>query len=154
MQPIIRLYKPEDFEDVTRLWFEAETVAMPQLMQRMGHTLEDAREYFSRAVVAEDQIWVYERNGVPLGFLAIQGEFIDRLYVDPAYHRQGIGGALLKKARQLLPKHMWLYTHIANKMARAFYEKNGFVAEKFGVSPEPESEPDVEYHWRANKIKK
>ena len=154
MQPIIRLYKTEDFDDVTRLWFEAETAAMPKLMARMGHTLEDAREYFSRAVVAEDQIWVYERNGVPLGFLAIQGEFIDRLYDDPAYHRQGIGGALLKKARQLLPKHMWLYTHIANKMARAFYEKNGFVAEKFGVSPEPESEPDVEYHWRANKIKK
>lgn len=147
MQPIIRLYKPEDFDDVTRLWFEAEKVAMPKLMERMGHTLEDAREYFTRVVVAENQIWVYERDGVPLGFLAIQGDFIDRLYVDPAWHRQGIGQVLLMKARQLLPKHMWLYTHAENKMARAFYEKNGFVAEKFGVSPEPESEPDVEYHW-------
>jgi ribosomal protein S18 acetylase RimI-like enzyme len=150
MQPIIRLYKTEDFDDITRLWFEAETVAMPKLMARMNYTIEDAREYFQRAVVAEDQIWVYEHNGIPLGFLAIQGEFIDRLYVDPAYHREGIGQALLMKARQLLPKHMWLYTHVANKMARAFYEKNGFVVEKFGVSPEPESEPDVEYHWRAN----
>ena len=148
MQPIIRLYKPEDFEDITRLWFEAETAAMPKLMARMGYKIEDAREYFRNVVVPENQIWVYERDGVPLGFLAIQGEFIDRLYVDPAYHRQGIGYALLMKARQLLPKHMWLYTHVANKMARAFYEKNGFVAEKFGVSPEPESEPDVEYHWR------
>ena len=35
-------------------------------------------------------------------------------------------------------------------MALSFYEKNDFVAEKFGVSPEPESEPDVEYHWRAH----
>ena len=148
MQPIIRLYKPEDFDEITHFWFEAEKVAMPKLMERMGHTLEDAREYFSRVVVAENQIWVYERDGVPLGFLAIQGDFIDRLYVDPAWHRQGIGQALLMKARQLLPKHMWLYTHAENKMARAFYEKNGFVAEKFGVSPEPESEPDVEYHWR------
>ena len=146
MQSIIRLYKPEDFDDITRLWFEAETSAMPKLMARMGHTLEEAREYFSRVIVAENQIWVYELDGVPLGFLAIQGDFIDRLYVDPAYHRQGIGQALLMKARQLLPKHMWLYTHTENKMARAFYEKNGFVAEKFGVSPEPESEPDVEYH--------
>ena len=154
MQPIIRLYKPEDFDDITRLWFEAEKVAMPKLMERMGHTLEDAREYFSRVVVTENQIWVYERDGVPLGFLAIQGDFIDRLYVDPAYHRQGIGQALLMKARQLLPKHMWLYTHAENKMARAFYEKNGFVAEKFGVSPEPESEPDVEYHWWANPVHK
>lgn len=149
MKPIIRLYKAEDFEAITNLWFEAERVAMPKLMARMNYSIEDAREYFLRVVVAEDQIWVYERDGVPLGFLAIQGEFIDRLYVDPAYHRQGIGGALLAKARQLLPKHMWLYTHVANKMARAFYEKNGFVAEKFGTSPPPESEPDVEYHWRA-----
>ena len=81
MQPIIRLYKTEDFDDITRLWFDAETAAMPKLMARMGHTLEDAREYFLRAVVGEDQIWVYERSGVPLGFLAIQGDFIDRLYV-------------------------------------------------------------------------
>ncbi len=154
MQPIIRLYKAEDFDAITTLWFEAEKVAMPKLMERMNHSLEDAREYFLKAVVAEDQVWVYEQDGAPLGFLAIQGEFIDRLYVHPAYHRQGIGQALLMKARQLLPKHMWLYTHVANKMARAFYEKNGFVAEKFGVSPEPESEPDVEYHWWAHPLHK
>ncbi len=33
-------------------------------------------------------------------------------------------------------------------MRSAFYEKNGFIAEKYGISPPPESEPDVEYHWR------
>jgi len=146
---LIRLYRTEDFEAITRLWFDAQMAAMPKLMARMGYEFDDACEFFRKAVITENQIWVYERDGVPLGFLAIQGEFIDRLYVDPAFHRQGIGQALLEKARQLLPKHMWLYTHVANKMARSFYEKNGFVAEKFGVSPEPESEPDVEYHWRA-----
>jgi len=154
MQPIIRLYKIEDFDNITRLWFDAQKVAMPKLMARMVYEFHDACEFFSRVVVAEDQIWVYELEEVPLGFLAIQGDFIDRLYVDPAHHRQGIGQALLMKARQLLPNHMWLYTHVANKMARSFYEKNGFVAEKFGVSPEPESEPDVEYHWWANPLHK
>lgn len=150
MRTKIRLYQPDDFQEITRLWFEAQTVAMPEMMTRMGYTLEDAREFFQRVIVDEDQIWVYEHDGVPLGFFAIHGELIDRLYVDPAHHRQGIGQALLEKARQLLPEHMWLYTHAANRMARSFYEKNGFVAEKFGVSPEPESEPDIEYHWRVN----
>jgi putative acetyltransferase len=154
MQPIIRLYKPEDFVDITRIWFDAEIVAMPKLMERMAHKLEDAREYFQRAVVAECQIWVYEQDGFPLGFFAVRGDFLDRLYVDPAHHRQGIGQALLMKVRQLLPKHIWLYTHAANKMACSFYEKNGFVAEKFGISPEPEAEPDIEYHWRANPLHK
>jgi hypothetical protein len=28
------------------------------------------------------------------------------------------------------------------------YEKHGFKAVKFGLSPPPESAPDVEYRWR------
>ena len=151
MQNTIRLYKPEDFEPITRLWFDAQTVAMPDMMARMDYKFDEAQAYFRNVIVLETQMWVYERDGVPLGFIAIQGELIDRLYVHPAYHRQGIGKALLMKARELLPEHIWLYTHVANKMARAFYEKNDFIAEGFGVSPAPESEPDVEYHWRAKK---
>ena len=151
MQNTIRPYQPEDFEAITRLWFDAQTVAMPEMMKRMGYQFEEAQAYFRNVIVLETQMWVYERDGVPLGFIAIQDELIDRLYVHPDYHRQGIGQALLEKARELLPQHMWLYTHIANKMARAFYEKNDFIAEGFGVSPAPESEPDVEYHWRAKK---
>ena len=29
-----------------------------------------------------------------------------------------------------------------------FYERRGFVATRFGVSPAPESEPDVQYEWK------
>lgn len=148
---MIRLYRKDDFAAVTQLWFEAMQIAMPGLEARMGHTLEDARTFFLRSVLRENRLWVYETDGAPRGYLALNGEFIDRLYVHPAHHRHGIGQALLNHARTLSPKHLWLYTHVANKMARNFYEKNGFVAERFGISPAPESEPDVEYHWRGGK---
>ena len=39
------------------------------------------------------------------------------------------------------------HTHQQHAQARAFCEKHGFRAVKFGISPPPESEPDVEYHW-------
>jgi ribosomal protein S18 acetylase RimI-like enzyme len=146
---VIRKYQDEDFDVVTRFWFDASEVAMPGLAARLGHTLEGAREYFRNTVVQEGGLWVYELNGIPVGFIVIIGDFIDRLYIDPAYHRRGIGQTLLDYARRLSPQHLWLYTHVANTNARAFYEKNGFVAERFGISPAPESEPDVEYHWRA-----
>lgn len=146
---MIRPYREEDFETVTQFWFAAMDVAMPGLITRMGHTLEDARGYFKNVVTVENDLFVYEQDGKPVGYLALADEFIDRLYVDPAYHRCGMGQALLDHARALSPDHLWLYTHVANKMARAFYDKNKFVAEKFGVSPAPESEPDVEYHWRS-----
>ena len=144
---MIRPYKQEDFEAVTLLWHEAQRVAMPKLMARMGYSLEDSRKYFLNGVIQENQLWVYESNAEPVAYLAIKHDFIDRLYVSPAYHHMGIGQALLDRAKTASPKHLWLYTHVANKMARSFYEKNGFTAKKFGMSPEPESEPDVEYHW-------
>jgi len=145
---MVRPYREEDFETVTRFWHEAMRVAMPEVEARMGHTLENARGYFLDVIAVENQLWVYELENKPVGYMAIQGEFIDRLYVDPAYHRRGIGQALFDHAKTLSPEHLWLYTHVANAMARGFYEKNGFFPEKFGVSPPPESEPDVEYHWR------
>jgi len=145
---MIRSYHEKDFEPITRFWYEAMRVAMPELDARMGYTLEDTRIYFRNVVAVENHIWVYEFDDIPVGYLGIQGDFVDRLYVNPAYHRRGIGQTLLDHARALSPKHLWLYTHVANKMARAFYVKNGFIPEKFGMSPPPESEPDVEYHWR------
>jgi len=150
---MIRPYREDDFEAVTQFWFEAMEVAMPGLNERLGHTLEDACEFFKNVVVVEDELWVCEMNGVPVGYLGMQGGFIDRLYVAPAYHRRGIGQALLDHARTISPNHLWLYTHVANSIARVFYENNGFIAENFGMSPPPESEPDVEYHWRKQMIK-
>lgn len=147
---MIRLYQPADFEPLTRLWFDAQTLAMPALMLHMGYTFQGAQDYFKKVVLTENEVWVYEQDDVPRGLLALQGEFIDRLYIDPRHHRRGIGSALLSHARDLQPRHLWLFTHMVNHMARSFYEKNHFVAEKFSISPAPEFEPDVEYHWRAD----
>jgi ribosomal protein S18 acetylase RimI-like enzyme len=91
---------------------------------------------------------VAESDGKPVAFMAMRDNFIDHLYVHPDYQQRGIGKNLLELAHRLSPEHVWLYTLQVNTNARAFYEKNGFVAEKFGLSPPPENEPDVEYHWR------
>ena len=144
---MIRPYQEKDFDTVTALWFNAMLVAIPDLMKRMGYTLEGSLDYFRNGILAENQLWVYELDGKPVAFLALKDDFIDRLYVAPEFHRRGIGQALLNYARNLYPEHLWLFTDQVNTMARSFYEKNGFVATRFGVTSPPESEPDVEYHW-------
>ena len=83
-----------------------------------------------------------------VGFLAIQGRYVDRLYVLSTFQRAGIGTALLQHAMTLSPPGLELHTHQKNTTARTFYERHGFIAVRFGVSPPPESEPDVEYQWR------
>jgi len=145
---MIRPYQDSDHKPVVKFWWDAMEIAMPGLAARSGYTYEGAQEYFKDVIVKENDLWVYELNKTPVGFIAFQNEFIDRLYVSPTHHRQGIGQVMLDFAFTLSPKHLWLYTHQKNTMARAFYEKNNFIAEKFGVSLPPESEPDIEYHWR------
>lgn len=143
----IRFYRADDFEAVTRLWRRAREAAMPELTARMGYSFKTDQAHFAEHIVASCDLWVVEKDSVVVAFMGIKKDFIDYLYVDPDHHRQGIGQFMLEHARDLSHDHLWLYTHVANHMARAFYEKNGFVAEKFGVSPAPENEPDVEYHW-------
>jgi ribosomal protein S18 acetylase RimI-like enzyme len=70
------------------------------------------------------------------------------MYVDPTEWRKSWGTRLVNFAKTLSPTGLELCTHQQNHAARALYEKLGFTAVRFGISPPPENVPDVEYHWR------
>jgi ribosomal protein S18 acetylase RimI-like enzyme len=146
---LIRPYKSDDFETVTILWRHAREQAFPEFQRRKGHTFEEDQTYFREVILVNNDVWVAEVDGEAAAFMAICGDFVDQLYVDPGYQRSGLGKALLDHAKSLSPEHLWLYTLQINTNGRAFYEKNGFRALRLGISPPPESEPDVEYHWDA-----
>ena len=144
---VIREYEPQDFDAVTILWRISREKSVPEFQMMKGHFFYEDQNYFQDHILKENQLWVVQVNNHPVAFMAMNGDFIDQLYIHPDYWRRGIGQRLIEFARERSPEHLWLYTLQVNVKARAFYEKNGFVAEKFGVSPPPESEPDVEYHW-------
>ena len=103
---------------------------------------------FRDVIVPRCDIWVAVEAGVVVGYMALDGSYLDRLYVDPAQQRRGFGLALLNHAMRSRPSGLELHTHQANQRARAFYERHGFKIVRFGVSAPPESAPDVEYRWR------
>lgn len=143
----IRPYENTDFEPVTFLWRRSREVSLPAFQREKGYPFDKDQWYFKEHILKENNVLVAELEGQPVGFMAMREDFIDCLYVDPDYWQMGIGSALLDYARSIFPKHLWLYTLQINHAARAFYQKQGFVATKFGISPPPELEPDVEYHW-------
>jgi ribosomal protein S18 acetylase RimI-like enzyme len=145
---MIREYTENDFDALTRLWRVAREKAFPDFMRRVPHTFEEDCDYFRNVILHNNDVWVIEAENRAAGFLAIAGDFVDQLYIHPDFQRRGLGELLLDHAKRLSPEHVWLFTLQINTNGRAFYEKNGFVALHFGVSPAPESEPDVEYHWR------
>jgi ribosomal protein S18 acetylase RimI-like enzyme len=145
---LIRRYRPDDFDAVNDLWRRARLHAFPDFQARKGHTAEEDRDYFREVVQVKNDLWVAEVDGRPAAFMAIAGDFIDQLYVAPEHQRRGLGTALIAHARVLSPTGLRLFTFQINANGRSFYERHGFVVARLGVSPPPESEPDVEYHWR------
>jgi GNAT superfamily N-acetyltransferase len=145
---IIREYQDEDFDPVTIIWRIAREKAMPDFQRTKGHFFYEDQWYFQNHILKDNNVWVDLDGNRPVAFMAMKDNFIDQLYVHPDHWRKGIGKLFLDFAREKRPEHIWLYTLQVNVNARAFYEKNGFIAEKFGTSPEPENEPDVEYHWQ------
>ena len=108
----------------------------------------DYRGYFTNVVARDRELWVAVRDGRLVGVLAMAGEWIDQLSVDPPEQRRGAGSALLAQARALSPNGLRVLTLQRNAAACRFYERRGFVACEHGTSPPPEDEPDVSYLWR------
>jgi len=62
----------------------------------------------------------------PVGFLVMDGEMIDALFVDPAVHGRGFGSALIAHALTLAPEALVDANEQASN-ALPFYEARGFV---------------------------
>ena len=147
MPVTVRPYRTTDFGPVNDLWRRARVVAFPEFQARKGHSAEEDRAYFGDVILAKNRVYVADMCGRVVGFMAIEDDFIDQLYVDPVNQRQGIGTSLIAHAKTLSPSGLHLFTFEANVQGRSFYEKHGFKVISVGVSPPPESEPDVEYRW-------
>lgn len=144
----IRPFTQADEGDVVRLWHRAGQATYTYLPTWQAFTLEMAGWVFANIIKPNCDLWVGTQNGQIVAFLAMKGSYIDRLYVDPSVWRTGWGRRLVQFARQLSPQGLELHTHQENWPARTLYEREGFKAVRYGISPPPESAPDVEYHWR------
>jgi len=89
-----------------------------------------------------------EVNRLVAGFMALEGDLVEHLYVAPAFQGWGIGDKLVALAKLLCPEGLKLWTFTPNARARRFYEARGFRASQFtdGTRNE-EREPDVLYTW-------
>jgi len=149
---LIRRYEPADEIAVADLWHRAGVAEYTYLPTWQTFSVQEARRVFRDVIAARCEIWIHTSAGAEgetvSGYLALDGDYLDRLYVDPGHQRRGVGRALLAHAKRLRPTELRLHTHQANQRARSFYEKSGFAIVGFGISPAPESAPDVEYRWR------
>ena len=61
-----------------------------------------------------------------VGFMGVNGQEIESLFIDPAFHRRGLGRAFIAEASTRSP-HLEVGVNAQNKQAVAFYEALGFT---------------------------
>ena len=144
---VVRDFRPDDADEVVARWHETNVRAYTYVALHQRHTLDDARRFFADVVLPTCAVLVAEREGRRAAMLAQDGCWIRQLAVFDGHRRCGVGRALVAAARKRSPVELRLFTFQRNAAARAFYEADGFIAVRFGTSPAPENEPDVEYAW-------
>ena len=111
------------------------------------HPLAEQVGYFQEKVLPHNTVTVAILDGALAGFAAANAESISQLYVRRGLQRSGIGTRLVDWAKAQSAGSLWLYTFARNAVARAFYEKHGFVIVARGFEPHWQLD-DLRYEWR------
>jgi GNAT superfamily N-acetyltransferase len=110
------------------------------------HPFEEQRHYFLTTVIPHNEVRLALLATELVGFVAASADAVAQLYVRVGFQRRGIGTQLLAWAKEHSNGALWLYTFVRNVGARAFYERNGFVAIAYGFEPMWQLE-DIKYQW-------
>ncbi|MEX4005902.1 GNAT family N-acetyltransferase [Neoaquamicrobium sediminum] len=114
----------------------------------MLHTPDEDLAFISGRVLPNQTVTVAEAKGRIVGFIAVEGEWIEQLYLDPDWTGHSIGSRLLALATANMPVSR-LHCFQANDGARRFCERHGFRAEAFGDGfGNEEGLPDITYVHR------
>ncbi len=119
---MIRPYTDEDLSELLDVWYQASLIAHSFLSEEFFDT---ERRLIAEHWLPTAETMVYETDGRVVGFLALIGNEVGAVFVDPHYQGRGIGRALMDGARDSRP-YLELDVFEANSAGRRFYDAYGF----------------------------
>ncbi len=90
-----------DMQAVARLHRHVRRICLPYLPDL--HTPEKDLAYFQGVVFPGSTICLAEVSSQLIGFAAAKDEWLDHLYIDPAWHGRGVGSTLLLAVQEGRP---------------------------------------------------
>ncbi len=135
MPPLIRPARPDEYDEVARVWMES----------WVSTGLEDASNFLlaklrARVPIEVENGWslyVADDAGIIAAMLAfrLRDGYLDQLFIAPEYQGNSLGRRLLAFTREHLPNEIWLRCVLENERAWRWYEREGFVFEKEEIEP-------------------
>jgi ribosomal protein S18 acetylase RimI-like enzyme len=137
MLPAFRPYDPADLDLLVECWFD--TWHATFFPRRHPLPMSAWRNRFLRDYAGRAEVWLLAAPGRILAFMVLKPQrrhgFIEQLFVHPQNQHQGLGRALLALARFRCPAGLELDTPAENLVAREFYRRQGFAAQKVAFDP-------------------
>ena len=120
---MIRPFESSDSEIIIGIWYEAQTLAHPFLSKDF---VAKVKVMMKDVFIPNSKTWVFEHEGEVIGFVAMMGNEIGGLFVNPNKQSKGIGTALVNYVKT---RHESLEVEVFknNKIGNSFYHKYGFT---------------------------
>lgn len=139
---MIRRLQKKDVNRIAELWLDTNLKAhdfIPAQYWRSNYDL--VKEMLSQA-----EVYVYEDGQKIQGFIGLDGDYIEGIFVSDEMQSQGIGKALVDFIKAQKTK-LRLNVYQKNVRATHFYQKEGFEIQCEGLD-EATGEKDYEMLWR------
>lgn len=121
---MIRVLEEKDVDTVAKIWLETNIKAHDFIISNYWKEhYEIIKDMFLQA-----EVYVYEIEKEIMGFIGLDKEYIEGIFVLDQYQKRGIGKALLNhvKAKK---EHLSLNVYQKNLNAILFYQREGFCVQ-------------------------
>ena len=139
---MIRELQKADIDRVAGIWLDANLKAHDFISaQYWENNFELLKEMLPQA-----EVYVYETETGIQGFLGLNGEYIEGIFVSEEAQSRGIGKLLLNHAKGR-KSALRLNVYQKNMRAIRFYQREGFQIQREGLDAAT-GEPEYEMLWR------
>ena len=140
---MIRRMEPADTERVSEIWLEA---------NREAHSFIPASYWEENFQMVKEmlplaEVYVWEDTGGVQGFVGLNGDYIEGIFVSGSRRSAGIGRQLVDHCKEIRSS-LRLKVYEKNRRVAAFYLREGFQITAEGVD-EDTGETEYEMGWRA-----
>ncbi|GAW49432.1 MULTISPECIES: GNAT family N-acetyltransferase [unclassified Nocardioides] len=128
--PTLRPATAEDMARVADIWHAAWHTSHPGHVPNGLTAARTLESFHERTPARVDDTTVAVLGDEVVGFIMVDRDEVEQVFVDPSRHGRGVASLLLDEAERQVAAAgydvAWLAVAIGNARARAFYEKRGW----------------------------